>query len=87
MTILRSRCSAVSHLYCVSICAELNCSWLDSSSIQENLCTEGVDLAHHIQNEAVELDREHVAFSQYPRPSDSPQVGGGGIINHFSFFF
>eukprot|EP00066_Takifugu_rubripes_P005812 XP_003970139.1 PREDICTED: iduronate 2-sulfatase [Takifugu rubripes] len=42
-------------------------------SFKESLCTEGVDLAHHIQNEAVELDREHVAFSQYPRPADSPQ--------------
>lgn len=66
----------VSSLLYVSIRAELNCSWLDSSSIQEILCTEGVDLANHIQNEAVELEQEQVAFSQYPRPADSPQVGG-----------
>ncbi|TWW55852.1 Iduronate 2-sulfatase [Takifugu flavidus] len=48
-------------------------------SFKESLCTEGVDLAHHIQNEAVELDREHVAFSQYPRPADSPQPNTSDI--------
>lgn len=70
----------------MSICAELNCSWLDSSSIQESLCTEGLDLAQHIENEAVELDEEYVAFSQYPRPADSPQVGGKKSFILFIYF-
>lgn len=59
---------------CVCIRAKLKYSCLDSSSIQEWLCTEGHNLAHAIRHKEMGVDEEAVAFSQYPRPADSPQV-------------
>ncbi|XP_068596425.1 iduronate 2-sulfatase-like [Brachionichthys hirsutus] len=43
-------------------------------SLQEELCTEGNDLADTFQHQEVGEDEKAVSFSQYPRPSDTPQV-------------
>uniref|UniRef100_A0A671Y9V6 Iduronate 2-sulfatase n=1 Tax=Sparus aurata TaxID=8175 RepID=A0A671Y9V6_SPAAU len=43
-------------------------------SFQEELCTEGNNLAHTFRHRERRVDEEAVSFSQYPRPADTPQV-------------
>ncbi|KAM8909385.1 iduronate 2-sulfatase isoform 1-T1 [Spinachia spinachia] len=43
-------------------------------SFQEELCTEGENMAYTFQHQEQRQSEEAVAFSQYPRPSDTPQV-------------
>uniref|UniRef100_A0A3Q2TTF8 Iduronate 2-sulfatase n=1 Tax=Fundulus heteroclitus TaxID=8078 RepID=A0A3Q2TTF8_FUNHE len=42
-------------------------------SLQVELCTEGRNLAHTFQHKERWINAELIAFSQYPRPADSPQ--------------
>lgn len=43
-------------------------------SFQEELCTEGDNLAYTFRHRERREDEEAISFSQYPRPADSPQV-------------
>ncbi|XP_060904732.1 iduronate 2-sulfatase [Labrus mixtus] len=43
-------------------------------SFQEELCSEGDNLAHTFQHRERGEHAEAVSFSQYPRPADTPQV-------------
>ncbi|XP_060935350.1 iduronate 2-sulfatase [Limanda limanda] len=43
-------------------------------SFQEELCTEGDNLAYTFRHRERGEDEEAVSFSQYPRPADAPQV-------------
>ncbi|GLD73394.1 iduronate 2-sulfatase isoform X2 [Lates japonicus] len=43
-------------------------------STQEELCTEGDNLAHTFRHAERREDEEAISFSQYPRPADTPQV-------------
>ncbi|XP_037636548.1 iduronate 2-sulfatase [Sebastes umbrosus] len=43
-------------------------------SFQEELCTEGNNLAHTFRHREREENVEAISFSQYPRPADTPQV-------------
>ncbi|TKS72722.1 Iduronate 2-sulfatase [Collichthys lucidus] len=43
-------------------------------SLQEELCTEGENLAYTFRHKEKTPDAEAVSFSQYPRPADTPQV-------------
>ncbi|CAB1447474.1 unnamed protein product [Pleuronectes platessa] len=43
-------------------------------SFQEELCTEGDNLAYTFRHRERGEDEEAVSFSQYPRPADTPQV-------------
>ncbi|XP_056239565.1 iduronate 2-sulfatase [Seriola aureovittata] len=43
-------------------------------SFQEELCTEGDNLAHTFRHRERGEDEEAISFSQYPRPADAPQV-------------
>ncbi|KAM8733766.1 iduronate 2-sulfatase [Acanthopagrus schlegelii] len=43
-------------------------------SFQEELCTEGNNLAYTFRHRERRVDEEAVSFSQYPRPADTPQV-------------
>ncbi|KAK2849511.1 hypothetical protein Q5P01_009345 [Channa striata] len=43
-------------------------------SFQEELCTEGRNLANTFQYKETRQNEEAVSFSQYPRPADTPQV-------------
>ncbi|XP_058504889.1 iduronate 2-sulfatase [Solea solea] len=43
-------------------------------SFQEELCTEGANLAHTFRRRERGKDEEAIAYSQYPRPADTPQV-------------
>ncbi|TMS17204.1 Iduronate 2-sulfatase [Larimichthys crocea] len=43
-------------------------------SLQEELCTEGENLAHTFRHKEKSVDAEAISFSQYPRPADTPQV-------------
>ncbi|XP_073343334.1 iduronate 2-sulfatase [Pagrus major] len=43
-------------------------------SFQEELCTEGDNLAHTFRHRERGEDEEAISFSQYPRPADTPQV-------------
>lgn len=50
---------------------------------KEELCTEGDNLAytfHHRERQ----DEEDIAFSQYPRPADAPQVTGIRVQSSFT---
>lgn len=42
--------------------------------LQESLCTEGDNLAYTFRHKERREDEEAIAFSQYPRPADTPQV-------------
>uniref|UniRef100_A0A665TC34 Iduronate 2-sulfatase n=1 Tax=Echeneis naucrates TaxID=173247 RepID=A0A665TC34_ECHNA len=44
------------------------------SCIQEELCTEGDNLAYTFQHRERGENEEAISFSQYPRPADAPQV-------------
>ncbi|XP_061690226.1 iduronate 2-sulfatase isoform X2 [Syngnathoides biaculeatus] len=44
-------------------------------SFQVELCTDGMDLALEFKPKK-KINREALAFSQYPRPADTPQAGG-----------
>ncbi|XP_019939410.1 iduronate 2-sulfatase [Paralichthys olivaceus] len=46
----------------------------DDVSFQEELCTEGDNLAYTFRHRERGEDEEAVSFSQYPRPADTPQV-------------
>lgn len=41
---------------------------------QEVLCTAGIDLVYTFNQQHEAIDPDRVAFSQYPRPADTPQV-------------
>ncbi|XP_047440620.1 iduronate 2-sulfatase [Mugil cephalus] len=43
-------------------------------SFQVKLCTDGDNLAHTFRHRERGVDAEEIAFSQYPRPADTPQV-------------
>lgn len=43
-------------------------------SLQEELCTEGGNLAHTFQHRENQENEEAISFSQYPRPADTPQM-------------
>uniref|UniRef100_UPI0037E812BD iduronate 2-sulfatase n=1 Tax=Semicossyphus pulcher TaxID=241346 RepID=UPI0037E812BD len=43
-------------------------------SFQEELCTEGDNLAYTFHHRERGEDEEAISFSQYPRPADTPQV-------------
>nr|XP_046262551.1 iduronate 2-sulfatase [Scatophagus argus] len=43
-------------------------------SFQEELCSEGDNLAHTFRHRERGENEEAIAFSQYPRPADTPQV-------------
>ncbi|XP_075999570.1 iduronate 2-sulfatase [Genypterus blacodes] len=43
-------------------------------SFQEELCTEGDNLSYTFRRRERRKDEEDIAFSQYPRPADTPQV-------------
>ncbi|KAM3612728.1 uncharacterized protein V6R79_013420 [Siganus canaliculatus] len=43
-------------------------------SFLEELCTEGHNLAHSFWHQEKRPNREAIAFSQYPRPADAPQM-------------
>uniref|UniRef100_A0A3Q3JML2 Iduronate 2-sulfatase n=1 Tax=Monopterus albus TaxID=43700 RepID=A0A3Q3JML2_MONAL len=43
-------------------------------SFQEELCTEGHNLAYTFQHVETGKNEEAVSFSQYPRPADTPQM-------------
>ncbi|XP_019111475.2 iduronate 2-sulfatase [Larimichthys crocea] len=43
-------------------------------SLQEELCTEGENLAHTFRHKEKSVDAEAISFTQYPRPADTPQV-------------
>ncbi|XP_029369006.1 iduronate 2-sulfatase [Echeneis naucrates] len=43
-------------------------------SFQEELCTEGDNLAYTFQHRERGENEEAISFSQYPRPADAPQV-------------
>lgn len=43
-------------------------------SFQEELCTEGQNRAYTFRSREGRMNEERVAFSQYPRPADTPQV-------------
>lgn len=42
-------------------------------SFQEELCTEGDNLAYTFRHRERGVDEEDIAFSQYPRPAETPQ--------------
>ncbi|XP_061542367.1 iduronate 2-sulfatase [Phycodurus eques] len=42
-------------------------------SLQEELCTDGMNLAHEFKPKKKKINGEAVSFSQYPRPADTPQ--------------
>lgn len=49
--------------------------WLSAFfPLQELLCTEGDNLAYTFRHKERREDEEAISFSQYPRPSDTPQV-------------
>lgn len=57
------------------------------SCLQVELCTEGENRAYAAPQGRSERTPEDVAFSQYPRPADAPQVGSlfqkrGGKSSH-----
>ncbi|XP_045886414.1 iduronate 2-sulfatase isoform X2 [Micropterus dolomieu] len=43
-------------------------------SFREELCTEGENLAYTFWHRETGVEEEAIAFSQYPRPADTPQV-------------
>uniref|UniRef100_V9KJ45 Iduronate 2-sulfatase n=1 Tax=Callorhinchus milii TaxID=7868 RepID=V9KJ45_CALMI len=43
------------------------------TSFDVELCTEGQSIAYYLNYSVSYVDREAVAFSQYPRPADTPQ--------------
>ncbi|XP_072302625.1 iduronate 2-sulfatase [Eucyclogobius newberryi] len=43
------------------------------SSFQVALCSEGTNRAHDFIHQEEKINKEQIAFSQYPRPSDTPQ--------------
>lgn len=49
------------------------------SCFQEELCTEGDNLAYTFRHRERGEDEEDIAFSQYPRPADAPQVPDGSV--------
>uniref|UniRef100_A0A8C5DBB5 Iduronate 2-sulfatase n=1 Tax=Gouania willdenowi TaxID=441366 RepID=A0A8C5DBB5_GOUWI len=42
-------------------------------SFKKKLCTEGNNLAYTFEQEEMKVNPEAIAFSQYPRPADTPQ--------------
>ncbi|XP_029963506.1 iduronate 2-sulfatase isoform X2 [Salarias fasciatus] len=43
-------------------------------SFKVELCTEGKNLVHSFRHRERGANKEHMAFSQYPRPADQPQL-------------
>lgn len=50
------------------------------SCFQEELCTEGENLAYTFWHRETGVEEEAIAFSQYPRPADTPQVPETGVF-------
>ncbi|XP_078067902.1 iduronate 2-sulfatase [Mustelus asterias] len=44
-----------------------------ASSFHVDLCTEGKSMANYLSSSAMTWNHESIAFSQYPRPADTPQ--------------
>ncbi|XP_072362016.1 iduronate 2-sulfatase isoform X3 [Scyliorhinus torazame] len=45
-----------------------------ASSFHVDLCTEGQSMAHYLHPDATIWNSELIAYSQYPRPADTPQM-------------